>query len=105
MKKKRYMIWLLAAGLLAAGNLYAGGFRALAQEEDPLIEDMGEEFIIHSGEDLEELKAAEQAQTESVTEPVIQEETMVLEPASADSLEGFLAELTREESPPAPTEN
>ena len=82
MKKKRYMIWLLTAGLLAAGNLYAGGFRALAQEEDPLIEDTGEEFIIHSGEDLEELKAAEQAQTEPVTEPVIQEETMVLEPSA-----------------------
>ena len=99
MKKKRYMIWLLTAGLLAAGNLYAGGFRALAQEEDLLIEDTGEEFIIHSGEDLEELKAAEQAQTEPVTEPVIQEETLVLEPASSDSLEGFLTELTREESP------
>lgn len=103
--RKRALCLIAAAGLLAAPQSLTGTgifcSQALgAETEDLLIVDEGVEVEVNSGADLEELKAAEraQAQTEPETE-VILDQRPVLEAASADMLEEFLAELTKEESP------
>lgn len=102
-RKKQTLALLLTAGFLALPGSWMSGAGTGAVTafgaEDSLIEDTGEEIEVNSGADLDELKAAEQAQTEPLTEPVIQDDTLILEPASADSLENFLTELTSQESP------
>lgn len=81
-----------------------------AGEEDSLIEDSGELEVVQEGENLEDVRAAEseaaaqaaaeaEARAEEEAQKLLEDSEVQLEPASADQLSEYLANLTSVESP------